>query len=149
MGSVGFAVGDAIGAVGETVDTLRTGSSIGGSLLVLSGSTVDKTTIVEADLDVVVDQRLAGDVLGLGTTLGSLLVDSVTSVAGVDKGLESGAFTRVGLHDLLVLAETLGQLLVLNVVDEDALSERSWNGSTKLSVTGLATVSYCFPKYLL
>ena len=118
MGSVGLAVGESIGAVGETFDTLRTRSSVGSSLLVLR-STVDSSTVAQARLDVVVDQRLASDVLGL-STLSCLVVGGVTSVAGVNKGLKTGTLTWVGLHDLLVLAEALCHLLVLNGVDEDA-----------------------------
>jgi len=135
VGSIGLAIGESIGAVGETFDALWARSSFGSSLLVLR-STVDGSAVAQARLDVVVDQRLAGNVLGWGA-LSYLVVGGVPSVAGVNKGLKTGTLTWVGLHDLLVLAEAFCHLLVLNVVDEDAGSERSWDGGTKLSVAGL------------
>jgi len=141
VSAVGLAIGVTIGTVCstilETVDTLWSRGSVDSTLLVstLGTQSVGLSTV----LGVVVDDRLAGDVLGLGLALNRLGVRGVTSVAGVDKGLESGTLARVRLHDLLVLTESLGHLLVADVVQELALTERSWNGSTELTVTSLHT----------
>lgn len=108
------------------VNTLRTAGVVDGSLLAVGVDTV---------LDVVVDDRLAGRVGSLG--LDALVVLGVASVAGVDVGLETGTVAREGLHDLLVLAEGSVHLVHLDVVQEDARTERARNSGTELSVTSL------------
>lgn len=116
-------VGDTIGVtIGGTVDAIALGSLVGSSLL--------------GDLDVVVDQRLASNVLDLDA-LSRLVVDSVTSVAGVDVSIKTSTLTRVLLHDVLVLAERRVHLVHVDIVEEDARAKRGRNGSTKLTITGL------------
>jgi len=135
VATVGLAIGTVCSSVLETVDTLWSRGGVDSALLVstLSTQSVGRSAV----LCIVVDDRLAGNVLGLDLALGRVGVSGVTSVAGVDKSLETGTLTRVLLHDLLVLTEGLGHLVMADVVQELALAERSWDGGTELAVTSL------------
>ena len=130
-------VGKAIFAILQTVDTLWTRGSVDSSVIVPALCT--EFVGLCAVFGIIVDDRLAGNVLGLHTRLGSLGVPGVSSVAGVDKGLETSTLTRVRLHDLLVLVESLGHLLVADIVQKDALAKRGRDGGTELAVTSLCT----------
>ena len=139
-------VGKAVGAILQTVHTLGAGSCVDGTVVVptLSTQSIGLGTI----LSVVVDDRLAGDVLGLNILLGRLGVSGVSSVAGVDKGFKTGTLARVRLHDLLVLVESLDHLFVADIVQEDALAKRGRNGGTELAITCLRSCISVWPRLI-
>lgn len=89
--------------------------------------------------DIIVDDRLGSLVLRR-LTLDGLGVGSVTSVATVDGSLETGTLARVRLHDLLVLAEGLVQLLGGDIVQEDTLAQWTGDCSTEFAVTSLENI---------
>lgn len=118
------------GGVRDTVDTLgAAGHLLSGLLAGGLGTT----------LDVVVDDRLACRVGSVVLEL--LVVLGVTSVAGIDKGLETLTLAGVGLHQLLVLLKSGVHLAGLNIVEEDTRAEGAGDSSTELAITGLK--SYC------
>lgn len=120
--SVDLAVNTVDGTIGHAVLLSLVGGGLGGGL------------------DIVVDQGLAGDVLDLDA-LSGLGVDGVASVAGVDESLNTGTLARVVLHLGLVLAKGGVHLLGVDIVQEDARSERSRDSSTELTVTSLVLLS--------
>jgi hypothetical protein len=116
---------------------------IGLSVLRATSDTVEvvgaETTVLVASGNIVVDDaslELVGEV-GLELLLSRLVVHGVAGVGSVDESLKTLAVAGVGLHELLVLAESSGKLLLANVVDERAGAERVGNGSAKLAIAGL------------
>lgn len=97
------------GGVGDTVDTLGAASHLLGSLLASGVDTI---------LNIVVNDGLAGRVGSV--VLDLLVVTGVSSIGGIDVGLESLTLARVGLHNFLVLLQSSVHLACLDVVKEDA-----------------------------
>lgn len=88
-----------------------------------------------------VDRAIAHAVHGLlrlvHSILDGLVVHGISSVGGIDKGVETGALTRVLLHQLLVSSQSLVHLLGRDVVQEHAGTDRVGHGSTEQTVTSL------------
>jgi hypothetical protein len=98
-----------------------------------------EATVLVAGGNIVVDDaslELVREV-GLELLLGRLVVHGVASIGSVDESLKTLAVAGVALHELLVLAQSGGELFLADVVDERAGAERVGNGSAKLAITGL------------
>ena len=144
--AVELAVHEAGDTVLKTVLGLAVGLStcgVGLCLLRVAGDTVEVVGTEAAGLgasnDVVVEDtglELIRDG-ALDLLLGGLVVHGVAGVGGVDEGLKTLAVAGISLHDLLVLAESSGELFLANVVDEGARAERVGDGSAKLAIAGL------------
>jgi hypothetical protein len=144
--AVELAVDEAGDTILEAVLGVAICLSAGGVGLCILGVTGDTVEVVGAEAavlgtssDVVVEDaglELVGDA-ALDLLLGGLVVHGVAGVGGVDKGLKTLTVAGVSLHDLLVLAESSGELFLADVVDEGARAEGVRDGSAELAIAGL------------
>lgn len=124
----------ALASVGVALATVNTLGARGKLLSLALGGGL--AVNVGAISSVIVDDRLGRLVLGR-LALDRLGVDGVTSVTGVDSGLETCTLARERLHELLVLAESLVHLVGRDIVKEDTAANGAGDGCAKLAITGL------------
>jgi hypothetical protein len=130
----------------KTVLRLAVDLSTGGVSLGVLGATSDtvevvgtEATVLVAGGNVVVDDaslKLVREV-GLELLLSRLVVHGVAGVGSIDESLKTLTVARVALHELLVLAQSSGELLLADVVDERAGAEGVGDSSAELAVAGL------------
>jgi hypothetical protein len=111
-----------LGATSDAVEVVGTEAAV----LVASGNIV----VDDASLELL--RKVSLELL-----LSRLVVHGVAGVGSVDESLKTFTVARVALHELLVLAQSGGELLLADVVDERAGAKGVGDSGAELAVAGL------------